>query len=96
MAEYRLSGKADEDLTGIYIFSYRNFGEIRADAYLLALEERFSTLAQRPYLGRRIDMFREGYFRYEHESHSIFYKQTEDGILVMRVLHQSMDAGRHL
>lgn len=55
MAEYQLSNKADEDLNDIYSFSYRRFGEARADAYLLALERRFSILAAQPGLGRRID-----------------------------------------
>ena len=96
MAEYELSNKADEDLTEIYLFSYQRFGEARADAYLLAMEERFSTLAEQPFLGRKIDHIRAGYLRYEHASHSIFYTLKENGILVMRVLHQSMDSERRL
>jgi len=96
MAEYQLSNKADEDLTGIYLFSYRRFGEARADAYLLALEERFSLLASQPRLGRRVDHVRTGYLRYEHASHSIFYRLTENGIMVMRVLHQSMAVEQHI
>ena len=48
MAEYQLSKKADEDLNDIYFFSYPQFGEARADAYLLALERRFSILAGSP------------------------------------------------
>ena len=96
MAEYLLSGKADEDLTEIYTFSYQHFGEARAAAYLMALEERFSILAKQPLLGRQIDQIRKGYFRYEQESHSIFYRQTKTGVTIMRVLHQSMDPNRHL
>ena len=65
MAEYELSKKADEDLNDIYLFSHRRFGEAMADAYLLALERRFSILAAQPGLGRRIDLVRAGYFRYE-------------------------------
>ena len=96
MADYALSNKADEDLTEIYSFSYHRFGEARADAYLIALEECFSLLAEQPLLGRSIDQIRADYLRYEHASHTIFYKRTTDGILVMRVLHQSMDPGSHL
>lgn len=91
MPEYRLSGKADEDLGEIYVYSYQRFGEAKADAYLLALEERFFLLADQPSLGRRIDHIREGYLRWDHESHSIFYKTTDDGIIVMRVLHAMRD-----
>ena len=78
------------------MFSHRQFGEAQADAYLLALEQRFSILAAQPGLGRRIDHIRAGYFRYEHASHSIFYRLTNNGIIVMRVLHRSMDIARHI
>jgi plasmid stabilization system protein ParE len=45
MAECELSGKASEDLNDIYLFFHSHFGEAKADAYLLALRERFSLLA---------------------------------------------------
>ena len=91
MPEYRLSGKADEDLGEIYVSSHQRFGEAKADAYLLALEERFFLLADQPSLGRRIDHIREGCLRWDHESHSIFYKITDSGIIIMRVLHAMRD-----
>jgi toxin ParE1/3/4 len=47
-------------------------------------------------LGRQIDQIRPGYFRYEHASHSIFYRLTANGIMVMRVLHQRMAVERHI
>ncbi|MFQ5673670.1 MAG: type II toxin-antitoxin system RelE/ParE family toxin [Nitrospinales bacterium] len=96
MADYELSNKADEDLSEIYIFSHRRFGESRAAAYLQALEERFLMLAERPLLGRRIDHIHKAYFRFEYASHSIFYKLKKGGIFVVRVLHQSMDPERHV
>ncbi len=96
MADYELSNKADEDLTEIYTFSYNRFGELEADAYLLALDECFCMLVEQPFLGRKIDNIRAGYLQYEHTSHSIFYVLKEGGILIQRVLHQSMDSKRHL
>ncbi|NIP39280.1 MAG: type II toxin-antitoxin system RelE/ParE family toxin [Candidatus Dadabacteria bacterium] len=96
MADYELSVKADQDLTEIYIYSYSNFGETKADSHFLGLEQRFLKLAENPNLGIKIDYIREGCFRYEYVCHSIFYKQKEDGILVMRILHGSMDVGKHL
>jgi len=97
MADYILSGKADEDLAGIYRFSYERFGEAQADAYLTALEECFMALAKNPALGRSADIIRKNYFRYEHISHSIFYtRKNASAIMIMRVLHNSMDAPRHV
>lgn len=92
MADYELSGKADEDLVEIYIYSFQKFGEAKADAYFLSLEECFSLLAEQPGIGRNIDHIRKGYLRHEHGRHSIFFMKNRKGITIVRVLHQHMDA----
>jgi toxin ParE1/3/4 len=96
VASFELSEAADRDLTGIYRYSYRQFGREQADAYLHSLDQCFTRLAQFPQLGRSIDHLRAGYFRFEHASHTIFYLRTEQGIRVIRVLHECMDPERHL
>jgi len=96
MADYRLSNKADDDLAGIFTYSFQNFGEAKARAYLLSLHECLSLLAEQPAIGRKIDHIRQGYLRHEHVSHAICYKIRDDGILIVRVLHQSMKSEFHL
>lgn len=96
MADYTLSNQADQYLTEVYIFSYQKFSPAKADSYLLALEETFYSLAENPHLGKKVDSIRKGYFQYEHVSHSIFYKMKGKDILIVRVLHQKMDAKRHI
>ena len=96
MASYELSEFADRDLTEIYVYSYRRFGESRADAYLLALHDCFALLADQPTMGRSIDYLRTGYFRFEHARHTVFYVRADGGIKIMRVLHERMDPERHL
>lgn len=96
MADYALSRKADADIQEIASYSVRNWSLARAEAYILRLHEAFQRLAESPHLGRNIDELRKGYFRYEHESHVVFYKHSGRGILIVRVLHKSMDVKRHL
>jgi len=96
MASYELSGPADRDLTEIYAYSYRQFGEATADGYLLALHDCFALLAAQPAIGRSIEHLRPGYFRFEHVRHTVFYVKAERGIRIMRVLHERMDPDRHL
>jgi len=60
MAKYELSEAADRDLNSIYIYSYREFGESKAGAYLASLEECFERLAEFPDIGRPIDHIRPG------------------------------------
>jgi len=96
MATFELSQAADDDLDEIYIYSYREFGEAKADAYLHSLEKCFEQLAEFPGLGRPIEHIRAGYFCFPHASHTIFFVKSPDGIRVVRVLHQRMDPERHL
>lgn len=96
MASFELSEAADRDLSGIYRYSYRQFGAAQADAYLLSLERCFAQLAAFPQLGRSIAHLRRGYFRFEHASHTIFYVPLADGVRIVRVLHERMDPERHL
>ncbi|MEW6428150.1 MAG: type II toxin-antitoxin system RelE/ParE family toxin [Thermodesulfobacteriota bacterium] len=80
----------------IYIYSFQKFGEARADAYFLSLEEYFSLLAEQPGIGRNIDHVRKGYLRHEHGHHPIFYMKKRNGIPIVRILHQHMDSDSHL
>ena len=96
MAKFELTQSADRDLTEIYAYSFHQFGERQADEYLQSLRDCFALLAEMPTLGRSIDYFRTGYQRFEHKSHSVFYVSIDDGIRIMRVLHQRMDPERHL
>jgi toxin ParE1/3/4 len=34
--------------------------------------------------------------RANHGSHAIYYRTAADGILILRILHQKRDPGRHL
>ncbi len=96
MATVELSRAADDDLTEIYIYSHREFGEARADAYLASLEKCFERLAQFPGMGQSLDHVRAGYFRFPHARHTIFFVRIPGGIRIVRVLHQRVDPERHL
>lgn len=96
MGEYQLSGKADQDLDGIYDYSLEQFGEKIADEYFLSLRDCLLKLADHPQLGRDCSDLVQGYFRFECGRHSIFYTVNKKGIFVVRVLHQSMNPDIHM
>ncbi|NVJ93210.1 MAG: type II toxin-antitoxin system RelE/ParE family toxin [Methylocystaceae bacterium] len=91
MREYRLSELADQDLHDIYVYTYRQFGEKQADLYLSELETCFLRLVGHPNLGRDIGYIRDGYLRFEHQHHSVFYQIESDGVYIVRVLHSTRD-----
>ena len=96
MGSYTLSGEADADIETIAESSLEQWGVAHAGAYILELHETFGRLAAFPEIGRDVSHIRPGYRKLTTASHSVFYRQTEDGILIVRVLHQRMDFEQHL
>lgn len=96
MANYLLSEKADHDIESIFEYSWHNFGSQKAEAYIQGLSECLSMLANNPKTGQRIDQIRQGYFRFIHASHTIYYKSHDEGVLIIRILHHSMKHDAHL
>jgi toxin ParE1/3/4 len=92
---FRLTREAEEDVAAIYRYSFKNFGEAQADTYHDGLTGCFHLLVDTPLIGRDYAFLRPGLRRYEHASHSVYYRLTDTGILVLRVLHQRMDPARH-
>jgi len=87
---YELTGAADQDLADIYAFSFIEFGERQADSYFDSLESCLTQLAESPGLGRSASFVRQGYRVFVHQRHSIYYRPTQSGILVVRVLGPGM------
>ena len=96
MGSYTLSGEADSDIQNIAEASLRQWGLAQAEKYVLGLHETFQMLVEFPDLRRDASHIRPCYRKTETASHSVFHRTTPDGVLIVRVLHQRMDFGRHL
>ncbi len=96
MRKYRLTLAADKDLTSIYTYTHREFGEKQADAYLESVDASLTKLGEHPQLGVDVDSLRAGYRRFMHKQHAIYYRPSKPGILVVRILGPGMAAERHL
>jgi toxin ParE1/3/4 len=96
MGSYALSRQADNDIQAIAEDSVRTWGLARAETYILALHQAFQQLSEFPDMGRDVSHIRPGYRRMDSNSHAVFYKKTDSGVLIVRVLHQRMDFVRHL
>jgi toxin ParE1/3/4 len=86
MASYRLSEKADEDLSRLYEYGILHYGQERADRYYNGLIERFEELAENPRLWQAVDHIRPGYRRSVYGHHSIYYRIDPDTIVIVRIL----------
>ena len=84
MARYRLTPKADRDLTQIWRYTNENWGKSQANEYLQLLGSRFLMLLHHPKSGRARDEIRRGYRSLPVENHVIFYRVIDDEEIVIR------------
>jgi toxin ParE1/3/4 len=96
MAEYRLAPAAERDLETIWTYTYHQWGINQANRYLDRLAKAFSDLAHAPMAAPSCDHIRRGY-RYRHiERHVVYFRITDYGIAVVRILHERMNPPNHL
>jgi toxin ParE1/3/4 len=93
---YVLTPRARADLADIWRYTVQRWDRDQADRYLRELRRAIETIARGPSKGHRCDDIRAGYLRYPAGSHVVFFRMAGDGIVVVRILHQRMDFGRHL
>ncbi len=95
-SEYRLSPKARGDMESVWLYSLDEWGKDQADRYTDDLTDAFELLAENPKSGTTTYHIRDGYRRHSVLRHVIYYRETDYGIEVIRVLHNRMLATRHL
>lgn len=92
MLTLRVTPKAETDLIGIWAYTSEQWGPDQADMYLDLLEAGMKQLTLHPLLGVDYSHVLPGYRRLPVEHHGVFYKVVEPDVLVIRVLHDSIDA----
>jgi toxin ParE1/3/4 len=96
MSGYVLSPRAKADLDDIWDYTERNWGTEQAKAYIRLIGAAIQTVATSPARGKACDHIQEGYRKYPAGSHVVFFRLTDGGINVVRILHRRMDSDRHL
>ena len=96
MAEYRLTPAAEHDLETIWTYTLQQWGAAQAGRHTDMLMAAFADLAQSPKTAAACDHIRPGYRRRSVDRHMIYFRITAYGIAVVRILHDRMDAQRHL
>lgn len=97
MASYKLSQLAQLDLEEITTYTVLTFGEKQARLYNSQMHNAAQTAADFPsagvsYVTRTGAVFQ----KYNSGRHTLFYQPTDDGVFVVRILHQMMDFDAHL
>ncbi len=85
MSRYRLSGQSRSDLDDIWLYIASD-NITAADRIMDELLAKFQMLATQPGLGRIRDELAESIRSFPVGNYVIFYRATQDGIDVVRVL----------
>lgn len=92
MAKYKLTNIAVEDLTLIWDYTFNKWSEKQTDKYYEMLLQNCQNIANNPTIGKNYDGIRNELFGLRVNRHIIFYiKATENSIVIIRILHESMD-----
>ena len=89
-----LLAAAREALTEIWTFGAIEWSMSRADAYFDLLMGAIGKLGDHPQMAPPAVGLGPGYRRLVVRAHVVFYRVEGDVVAVVRVLHQSRDAGR--
>ncbi len=96
MAEYRFRPRARQDVEAIWEYTRDTWGHEQARRYLSRLHAVCEELTASPQIGKACDEVFDGLRSFPAGKHLVFYLVTDDGIEVVRVLHQRMDPDVHL
>jgi toxin ParE1/3/4 len=88
--------KAQADLEEIWEYSARRWGQEQADRYLKAIADAAEDVAAGRLRSRAIDFVRPGLRKTRCVRHFIYFRERDNGIRVVRVLHDQMDETLHL
>ena len=92
MAKFHFTQKAIEDLDSIWTYTFENWSESQADTYYTGIITVCQHIADHPkFLDREYNEITQGLFCHHYQKHLIFYFIVEDGIEVVRILHEKMD-----
>ncbi len=72
------------------------WGVDQGDKYLDQLEAGMKQLTSHPSLGTNYAHVFPGYRRLQVEHHAVFYRLVEPEVIIVRVLHEDMDAPERL
>ncbi len=94
MPNFILTRQAARDLRDIHARSVATWGNTRADQYLANIYVIFSRIAANPALGRLRAHRSAPFLMVAAERHFVIYDRTNDGVVVLTVLHQVQDIER--
>jgi len=92
----RLSSPAKTDLQRIAAYTQQEWGAVQKKVYLDLIKKSFNTLSSVGNIGKKHDDIEQGLYAYSIKKHTVYFRETEQEFVVLRILHSRMDPKRHL
>ena len=96
MSGYKLTPLAEQDYYNILDFTLEKWDYPQYKKYRDILRNAFARIAKMPLLGKHREELPPQYYSYHVGRHMIFYRVAEEGIEIVRILHDRMDFKRYL
>ncbi len=94
--ELYITEPAESDLESIAAYSYLEFGEDTAINYTTAIYDTISQILKDPSIGKKRYGVPAVILGRKCGRHVIFYRLQDNIIYIIRILHETMDYGRHI
>jgi toxin ParE1/3/4 len=92
----RISGPAKRDLQRIGEYTRREWGAAQKRKYLGQIKVGFKAVWDTPGIGIRRDDIHAGLRAHPVRKHVVFYRESKTELVIVRVLHESMNPELHL
>ena len=93
-----ITDEAKVDIENILAYTLKNWGEKQATKYSNTIKSTLFSMADNPFLllSKERVVKRTTFRTFAFEKHIVFYKIETERVVIVRILHQSMEAKRHL
>lgn len=88
MADYKLTNKAVEDLSGIWDYTFDKWSELQANRYYEMLLKSFQDIADNPDLGKNYAGITLDLFGLKANRHIIFYRKSLNRLVLQEKVCQ--------
>lgn len=96
MLDLIIRALARDDLRAILAYGIESYGRERAESYLREIDGAINRVREFPEIGSIYLGLRQPLRSVTSGKHRIFYERSGNIILIVRVLHQSMDVNARL
>jgi len=94
--QLKRSVAADNDLIEIYQYTFETYGKAKAESYFAELIDAMVIISESPYIYRERTEFVSPVRIARAGQHLVVYSIEENFVLVLRVLHSSMEIEEQL